>query len=86
MNMASNPVLNDSVSASGSAASTVNPNPNLNKVPSGVKKPTFINSFPPKKPDPIEPDAVPPKSYEAIIEKKRRKRAPLVASLPARVP
>ncbi len=72
-NLASNPVFTDSASASGSAASTVNPNLNLNKVPSGVKKPTFANSFPPKKPDPIEPDAVPPKIYEAIIENKKKK-------------
>jgi hypothetical protein len=63
-------------------------NPNLNKVPSGFKKPNFANPLPPKKSDPIEPDAVPSRSYEAIIEKKkrRRKRAPLVASLPARAP
>ncbi len=66
-NLASNPVLNDSVPASEPAAGTINPN--LNKVPSGVKKPNFVNS--PKKPDPIEPDAVPPKSYEAIIENPR---------------
>jgi hypothetical protein len=84
----SNPVFTESAFASGSAASTVNPNLNQNKVPAGVKKPTHINPLPPKKPDSIEPDAVPPKSYEAIIEnkKRRRKRAPLVASLPARAP
>jgi hypothetical protein len=70
-NLASNPVLNDSVSASESAAGPINPN--LNKVPSGVKKPNFVNSLPPKKPDPIEPDAVPPKSYEAMIKNKKKK-------------
>jgi len=69
----SNPVFTESAFASGSAASTVNPNLNQNKVPAGVKKPTHINPLPPKKPDSIEPDAVPPKSYEAIIENKKKK-------------
>jgi hypothetical protein len=44
--------------------------------------------LPTKKPDPVEPDAVPSKIYDAILtnKKRRRKRAPLVASLPARAP
>jgi hypothetical protein len=66
-NLASNPDHNVSESAAGTI------NPNLNKVPSGVKKPNFANPLPPKKPDPIEPDAVPSKSYEAIIENKKKK-------------
>jgi hypothetical protein len=48
-------------------------NPNLNKVPSGFKKPNFANPLPPRKSDPIEPDAVPSRSYEAIIENKKKK-------------
>ncbi len=81
-----NSARNPDPNASDSAAGLINPN--LNKVPSGVKKPNFANPLPPKKPDPIEPDAVPSRSYEAIIKnkKRRRKRAPLVASLPARAP
>jgi hypothetical protein len=44
--------------------------------------------LPTEKPDPVEPDAVPSKIYDAILsnKKRRRKRAPLVASLPARAP
>jgi hypothetical protein len=56
--------------ASDSAAGLINPN--LNN-PSGVKKPNFANPLPPKKSDPIEPDAVLSRSYEAIIENKKKK-------------
>ena len=66
-NLHSNPKPNTSDTGSG------NSNANLNKVPSGVKLPNFANPLPPKKPDSIEPDAVPPKSYEAIIENKKKK-------------
>jgi hypothetical protein len=54
-----------------------------NEVPTGSKASKINVSLPPKRPDPVEPDAVPSKTYDAILT---RKRAPLVASLPARAP
>jgi hypothetical protein len=48
-------------------------NPNMRKVPSGVKKPSGKITLPPKKPAPTELDAVPSKIYEAIIENKKKK-------------
>jgi hypothetical protein len=60
---------------------------NFRKVPTGVQAPKPSDSLPPKKFAPVEPDAVPSKTYDAILlnKKNRRKRAPLVASLPARL-
>jgi hypothetical protein len=60
---------------------------NMRKVPTGVQAPKPSISLPPKKLEPVEPDAVPSKTYDAILsnKKNRRKRAPLVASLPARL-
>jgi hypothetical protein len=66
-----NSTRNPGPTVSESAADPISPN--LNKVPSGVKKPNFANPLPPKKSDPIEPDAVPSRSYEAIIENKKKK-------------
>ena len=68
-----NPNLPCTSKPNASDSGSGNTNANLNKVPSGVKAPIFPNPLPPKKPDQIEPDAVPPKSYEAIIENKKRK-------------
>jgi hypothetical protein len=48
-------------------------NPEKRKIPSGVKKPSEKNTLPPKKPVETEPDAVPSKIYEAIIENKKKK-------------
>jgi hypothetical protein len=48
-------------------------NPNIRKIPFGVKKPSEKNTLPPKKPAQTEPDAVPSKIYEAIIENKKKK-------------
>jgi hypothetical protein len=43
--------------------------PSLRKVPTGVQAPKPKDSLPPKKFEPVEPDAVPSKTYEAIQEK-----------------
>jgi hypothetical protein len=45
---------------------------NIRKVPSGVKPPNPKNSLPPKKTAPVEPDAVPSKTYEAILANKKK--------------
>ncbi len=49
------------------------PNPNLRIVPTGVKKPSKKITLPPKKLNSTGPDAVPSRTYEAIIENKKKK-------------
>ncbi len=44
-----------------------------NEVPTGSKAPSINVSFPPKRPVPAEPDAVPSKTYNAILTNKKRK-------------
>jgi hypothetical protein len=45
---------------------------NIRKIPSGVKPPVSKNSLQPKKPASVEPDAVPSKTYEAILSNKKK--------------
>jgi hypothetical protein len=68
-NIHSSPVVLDPKLNYAGAAS----NPEFRKVPSGVKKPSEKITLPPKKSDPTEPDAIPSKTYEAILENKKKK-------------
>jgi hypothetical protein len=43
------------------------------EVPTGSKASKTNVSLPPKRPDPVEPDAVPSKTYDAILTNKKRK-------------
>jgi hypothetical protein len=55
---------------------------NIRKIPSGVKPPVSKNSLQPKKPASVEPDAVPSKTYEAILSnKKKQEKAGTIGSI-----
>jgi hypothetical protein len=65
----SNPAILDPKPLHASTAS----NPESRKIPSGVKNPSEKITLPQKKSDPTEPDAIPSKTYEAILENKKKK-------------
>ena len=68
------PILNPENSSSQNSRNLTESGNDLNirKVPSGIKPPTSKDSLPPKKSDPVEPDAVPSKTYEAILTNKQK--------------
>ncbi len=50
---------------------------NMRKIPTGVQAPKPSDSLPPKKISPVEPDAVPLKTYDAILLNKEKEKASL---------